>query len=641
MSTRLGKYHLIKQIGQGGMAEVFLAKQRGPAGFEQEVVVKRILPDRAKDPRFVEMFLSEARVAAAMSHPNIVQIVELGEHDGTYFIAMEAVRGISVSQLNERVASFGLRVPEPFAARIVCDACAGLGYAHNYFSGPQQRGVLHGDVSPDNILVSYNGAVKVIDFGLAGTADDADVRDKKVVLGKMRYMAPERTEGLPVDARSDLFGLSIVLYETLTGAHPFGSETGLAAATANARNDLRPPRELVAELSPSLERILELGLKRDRDERYGSADLMRRDLEAYLRSTATHVGDVELGEFVSSVVRGGDDDLAWLRSWGATQPTTESGLVRDAGKLGGVGVASGHLAPRTDLRPRSVSNRRPGSGSINSKRAKWFVLLGLMVAIVTWVLASTLIGEPSKSPGERTSIQQPSKADAPGDEVRLVPTSAAPRFTAKGTSSKSGAVIPDRLEATTASSTSTEPLEAPIAKASSELASPAAPGSGRPPPARLERQVVPTREHDDAGVQGREVRRGRLQVTSNLAGARVLVDGRDVGPAPVAIDALEGEHHITVSMAGLTRERTLSVVQGEVMVFLAEFPLGELAIREVPVGVVCLLDGTALAREAWSDKWLTLIGGRHVLVCDDPAGEVHSQTLDVIGKQRYIFTWPR
>lgn len=273
----------------------------------------------------------------------------------------------------------------------------------------------------------------------------------------------------------------------------------------------------------------------------------------------------------------------------------------------------------------------------------WFVLLGLVVAIVTWVLASTLIGEPSKSPDERRSIQEPPKDDAPGDGVSLVPTSAAPRSTAKGTSSKAGAVIPDRREATTASSTSPEPFEAPIAAASSEFASPPASGSTRTPHARLEGQAVPSRERDDGGMQRRAVgpRRGRLQVTSNMAGARVFVDGRDVGPAPVAIDALEGEHHITVSTAGLTRERTLSVVRGEVMVFLAEFPLGELAIREIPVGVVCLLDGTALAREAWSGKWLTLIEGRHVLVCDDPAGEVHSQTLDVIGKQRYTFTWPR
>jgi serine/threonine protein kinase len=628
MSTRLGKYHLIKQIAQGGMAEVFLAKQRGPAGFEQEVVVKRILPSRAQDPHFVEMFLSEARVAAAMSHPNIVQIVELGEHEGTYFIVMEAVRGVSVSQLNDRLASFGLRVPEPFACRIVSHVCAGLGYAHNYFASPQQRGVLHGDVSPDNILVSYNGAVKVIDFGLARAADDADRRDKKTVHGKMRYMAPEGTEGRPVDARSDLFSLAIVLYETLTGAHPFGSETGLAAAAANARNDPRPPRDIVPDLPLALERILELGLKRDPEERYVSADLMRRDLEAYLRSSATHVEDAELGEFVSSVVRGGDDDLEWLRSWGAMRRTTESGLVRDAGKRGGVGVASGHLAPTTDSGPRSVPASHVRDRSAKGKRAAWFVLLGLALAVVTWGLASSLWAEPQGGEAQPLSVTPQASNEGSAGVAPPVPTlalsphvddeSGAPQG-AHSSVSKGG----DGVSAG-ATTVGTSP---PVSEV---LVSPTA------------AQKVPVTNSRLGRVEGdmAQHRSGTIQVTSNAAGARVSLDGRDVGSVPVSLSALEGEHQIVVSAAGVTRQRTLSVGHGDVEVFRAEFASGQLAIKNVPVGVVCLLDGRPLARKSWSDTWLPLTEGRHALVCDDPSGEVHSQAIDIIGEQRYTFTWP-
>ncbi|MDP6944622.1 MAG: serine/threonine-protein kinase, partial [Myxococcota bacterium] len=542
MANRLGKYHLVRKIAQGGMAEVFLARQEGPAGFEKEVVVKRILPERASDPQFVEMFLTEARVAAAMAHPNIVQIFELGEHDGTYFIAMEAVRGVAVSQLITRMAQFDLRVPPRFAARIISDVCAGLAYAHGFRVSPEQRGVLHRDVSPDNVLVSYNGAVKIIDFGVARALDDGSAIEPNALLGKMRYMPPERAEGGTVDARSDLFGLAIVLYELLTGAHPFGDAGGLAAAAANAHNTLRPARELVPDLSSTMTRILDRGLQRDPDARFPTADAMRKKLEAFLSSEGGYLGDTELGEFVSSVVRGGDDDLVWLKSLADVDGEHPGDAVRDAGKLGGVGVASGHLASSTMGGPKSVT--RAGQPRPGRARRLWALslLLLALVGVAVWS------GYRSGADVTRSSSSPPPwpvKQTAPTPPAPPTPPVAPPpRASSPAPATETTTAAPIRADATapgvvTPSPDADESVGAAPAHdvetaPSLEHHDAAAPS---PPPAapvveavaRPQPSVVPKPSSTATRAQARPLvgasmrGMGRVNVTSNVPGARVTI----------------------------------------------------------------------------------------------------------------------
>jgi len=657
MANRLGKYRLVKQIAQGGMAEIFLARQEGPAGFEREVVVKRILSERASDPQFVAMFQAEARVAAAMSHPNIVQIIELGEHEGTYFIAMEAVRGVSVGQLIERMVTFGLRVPARFAARIISDVCAGLAYAHRFHVGPDQRGVLHRDVSPDNILVSYNGAVKIIDFGVARAMDDSSSVNPKAVHGKMRYMAPERAEGHPADARSDLFGLAIVLYELLTGEHPFGVAKGLAAATANARNDPRPPREIVPDLEVSMVRALERGLQRDPDARYPSADALRNDLEGFLRAGGPYIGDTELGEFVSSVVRGGEDDLVWLRNLGGASLGHSPSAVRDAGKLGGVGVASGHLAPAVALGPRSVSKGARARRFSLRRLAAMLALLLAVAVLGTWLgvqNASRLttpspVTPPQPSAPSSTRNSPPTGAMAPSVESGSVAT-ATLDAQAQAPGARAADAVgtipgPGLLEDIPPAPTADAAAATPGATASPLVAPPEQPVSASFE-AGEDRAARPwpsdTPEARARPIRGASMRgTGRLSVTSNIPGARVAINGREVGVTPFSLATVEGEHNVAVTVGSAVRRAVLHVADDHVEEFVAEFGVAHLRIRGVPVGVVCSLDGGTLARATWEGRPIQIVEGRHDIVCDDPAGPAQTQRLDARSGGRYMFTWPR
>jgi len=212
-----GNYQLIKKLATGGMAEVWLAKQTGIEGFNRHVVIKRILPHLAEDPEFVQMFLNEARIASRFNHPNIGQIYDLGEKDGQYYIAMEFIHGEDLGRVMRRAWSTGQWVARHIALRIVADACGGLYYAHtrNDDQGRPLK-VVHRDISPQNILISFDGAVKVLDFGIAKASDQVSSTKSGAIKGKFAYMAPEQAAGKVLDARSDIFALGLVLYELVT-----------------------------------------------------------------------------------------------------------------------------------------------------------------------------------------------------------------------------------------------------------------------------------------------------------------------------------------------------------------------------------------------------------------------------------------
>jgi serine/threonine protein kinase len=188
-----GRYTLLKKLAQGGMAEVWLAKQRGPERFEKKVVIKRILPKFAGDSEFREMFLNEARIAAQFSHPNIVQIYDMGEVAGSYYIAMEYVNGQDLGRVIRRVQSLRQQVPPPIAIRIIALCCEGLYYAHNRADDAgRPLKVIHRDISPQNILVGFDGSVKLVDFGIAKAVDSAAMTKSGHIKGKLSYMAPEQ-----------------------------------------------------------------------------------------------------------------------------------------------------------------------------------------------------------------------------------------------------------------------------------------------------------------------------------------------------------------------------------------------------------------------------------------------------------------
>jgi serine/threonine-protein kinase len=266
------------------MAEIWVAHQKGPAGFQKDVVLKKILPHLAEDQKFIDMFLDEARLAAQLSHPNIVQIFDLGEVDGEHFIAMEFIDGRDVQAIIDR----GLKVRQPFspaiAARIVADACTALDYAHNFTNKAGTHiQLVHRDVSPQNILVSKDGIVKLVDFGVAKAATSTHKTQTGAVKGKLSYMSPEQISGKMVDARSDIFALGIVLYELVTGRRPFGHESELLAITAILNEQPQRPCEIIHTVPAELEAIIFKALEKDPAIRFQSASEMQLALEQVLQ----------------------------------------------------------------------------------------------------------------------------------------------------------------------------------------------------------------------------------------------------------------------------------------------------------------------------------------------------------------------
>jgi len=299
---RLGKYQLVQRLAQGGMAELFLARAEGPGGFSKQVVVKRILPHLVSDPSFVDMFLGEARLAALLNHPNVVQTFDFGEAGGAYFLAMEFIDGPNLRMVL-KAAQEGKAAPLSFAlaARVVAGCCEGLAYVHG-LAHPETGaplGLVHRDISPENVLISRNGVVKVVDFGIAKAVGEAHKTKTGGVKGKLAYMAPEQLSSETLDGRADVYALGVVLYELLTGALPHDGEDEMTLMRAVLFEEPVPVLQRRADVPAALAQVLDRALKRKRDERYGSCSELQAALEQYLRTTEELASAPQLAKVVS------------------------------------------------------------------------------------------------------------------------------------------------------------------------------------------------------------------------------------------------------------------------------------------------------------------------------------------------------
>ena len=281
----IGGYEIVGLLGTGGMAQVLLGRQTGPNGFERPVVVKRILPHLVRRQSFVDMFLDEARTIANIRHPNVVNIYDFRHQDGELFMVMEYLEGETAASLRRRLNARGERMPVTVWCHIFAETCAGLHAAHqatNEVGLPLN--LVHRDVSPPNILVTYDGAVKLIDFGIAKSDHRSSHTDAGHIKGKYAYMSPEQAEGRPLDARSDVFSLGTVLFEMTTGQRLFKRETELLTVQAVCNDPIPEPREEWPEYTEALHAICTRALARNPAERYQSALEMRRDLLALVRA---------------------------------------------------------------------------------------------------------------------------------------------------------------------------------------------------------------------------------------------------------------------------------------------------------------------------------------------------------------------
>ncbi|MFH1807327.1 MAG: protein kinase [Pseudomonadota bacterium] len=306
-AERIDRYEILRKIATGGMAELFLAKQTGLEGFEKAVVIKRILAHLAQDQEFVSMFLDEARIAAKLSHPNIVQIYDLGRADDTYYIAMEYVSGRNMAAVLRKARDTGIGLPIEHTAKVVAGVCDGLYYAHtrkDYDGTPLN--IIHRDISPQNILVAFSGNVKLVDFGIAKASTQIAQTRAGVLKGKYAYMSPEQVRGDKIDSRSDIFAVGIVMYEFLTGQRPFERETSLKTLKAIVQEKPLNPRELNPEVPIEVVRILSRALEKNPDRRYPNGQEMQLAIEDYLDRAPRKSNNVRLSRYLYELF---DDEL--------------------------------------------------------------------------------------------------------------------------------------------------------------------------------------------------------------------------------------------------------------------------------------------------------------------------------------------
>lgn len=316
-----GKYVLLERISVGGMAEVFKAKAFGVEGFEKILAIKRILPSMAADDDFIEMFIDEAKICSQLNHANICQIFELGRVGPSHFIAMEYVWGKDALQLQNRFRKLSQAMQPEMAAFIAAKLCEGLDYAHKKRDAlGHPLGIIHRDVSPQNILISYDGEIKIIDFGIAKAASRSSSTQVGVLKGKFGYMSPEQVRGLPLDQRSDVFSIGTILYELLTSERLFTGESDFEILEKVRNVEVPPASSINHQVPPELDQILARALTRDVEDRFFWAADMREALQSFLSTRESAFSAKQLS--------------AWMREQFATEMKREQQVLEQQRQIG-------------------------------------------------------------------------------------------------------------------------------------------------------------------------------------------------------------------------------------------------------------------------------------------------------------------
>lgn len=298
--TLFGDYRLIKRIAMGGMAEIYRAQRVGAAGFVRDVVIKRIHPEFSDDDDFIRMFVNEAKLAAMLRHPNIVQVIDFNNVDGTFFIAMELVEGLDLKLFRLRSLRRKQIIPIPLTVRIISEVLKGLSYAHQFTHRGENLHIVHRDISPQNVLVSERGEVKLTDFGIARVMQHASLTAKGVLKGKASYMAPEQTLSSQVDQRADLFSVGIVMWELLTGERLFQADNDILLMEKIRSHPILPPHMKNSSVSEELSQITMRALERSPERRFLDAASFLEELRPWLQSP--HLQE-ELGRWVLELMQ--------------------------------------------------------------------------------------------------------------------------------------------------------------------------------------------------------------------------------------------------------------------------------------------------------------------------------------------------
>ncbi|XXF75926.1 serine/threonine protein kinase [Myxococcaceae bacterium GXIMD 01537] len=603
---QVGKYQLVTKLATGGMAEVFLAKAAGPMGFEKTLVLKRILPHMAEDPAFVEMFLAEAKLAAQLNHPNIVQIFDFGEAEGSYYLAMEYIDGPNLRTLAKRARHMGETLPPAMCARIIASACEGLAFAHA-FADPdtgEPLGLIHRDISPDNIMVSRQGAVKVVDFGIAKAAGTSGKTQTGVVKGKLAYMPPEQVQGKNFDLRVDVYALGVVLYELLTGQRPYDATTDVSIMQAILFEPLIPVAERRPDLPEDLQRILERALAKSLDERYPDCHAFQADLERFAMSTGEPMGAYQMSQLIKRYTgeaggpmltpppgtgsRGAAGTGSQARaappvSKAAAPPRprpasegmpSQGGSVSQSGSVSRVRPAPppprptgadlqepvGDFASRpTEMEASPITEESLAQEDLAAVRRRPAWLVPVIAGAVLLAAGGAVMGMRSSggsvAPPPAAPVAQPLNAPPSTPQAAAVqPPPAAPV----------AAPTPDPAPPTS-------PPAAPVAVVEAPVAVPETPAAPEQAPARPTSSTSATKRPRPTGTTRRPAEGGNGTVEFRIRPyATVALDGKVIGQTPFApIEVPEGRHTVRLVNRDLGKEitRTLDVTAGKTTIF--------------------------------------------------------------------------
>ncbi len=516
--TQLGRYTLLGKLAMGGMAEVFLARQEGPMGFAKTVVVKRILPQFAQDQEFLQMFLDEARLAALINHPNVVQIYELGEDPDTqtYYMAMEYIDGRNLRQVATRALELGTQLSTRVAVRLIADAAAGLDFAHHLKStSGQPLNIVHRDISAENVLVSYAGLAKVVDFGIAKAANIEGRTRTGQVKGKFGYMAPEQLLGQPIDRRADVWALGITLYWLLSGHRPFRGDSEGQIIQQVVSAPLPPLQRRGTAVPPDLQEIVARSLEKSPARRFQSAGELREALDGWIADHEEPVSQAALGALMEQLF----------------PERTDKDRVLTAALL------QGEIKPQdTPWQSRLAKQQKPTASQLSQlaprARPPWLlpaVAVGAaLLASVVGLITLPLLRAASELP--------PAEHHSP---VVVVP-----------------ALTPE------AGPTKVAPPPAPAG---------AAPVSPEPTPAPVHAAAEPERHRAGGRPHHAESEEKRVgppgQLTIDIRPwAAVTIDGRRLGTTPMrAIELPPGKHRVELDNAdlGVHLVRTVDMKSGE------------------------------------------------------------------------------
>jgi len=352
------RYRVIRKIAHGGMAEIYLAHQMGAEGFKKQVVLKRILPALAADPKFVRMLVDEAHIASTLNHSNLVQVLDLRKTGDEYFLVLEFVDGWSLEQLRRRAEKAKVKLPLPIILYVVGALCRGLAYVHSRTQDGKPLGIVHRDVNPQNVLVSREGDVKLADFGIAKAIGKQEKSATGVIKGKFAYMSPEQAVGGDLDARSDLFSVGTLLYVLTTGQKPFEGATDLDVLMHVRKAKYEKPSTLVREFNEDVERLIARALRSERSKRWQTAEQMANRIDVILSKLGQASGPGVLKRWLDNLsARDG------VKAPGETDASANDGTIqlasRDLELEDVAGVDREDARSAEDTATRIEARRRP------------------------------------------------------------------------------------------------------------------------------------------------------------------------------------------------------------------------------------------------------------------------------------------